>query len=296
MKAILKKVSLPDDCSFVLNNFNGPYFSAPWHFHPEYELILVLKSHGKRFVGDNIGDFYPGDLILVGPGLPHWYRNEPQYYEGLQDIYAESLVIQFNSDFVGKDFLNKPESADINQLLNKAAFGLAVNHKTRQRVADMMLRMQNMESMERLIQLLALLNLLSRSNEISLLSNTVSAEINHKDSARINKIYEYIMSEYTQEITITKAADLVNMTESAFSRYFKQRTGKTFTTFINEIRIGHACKLLIDDRLAVTDICYHVGYNNISYFNRVFKRRKQQTPQAYRKAHQSNGFKFKTLF
>ncbi len=291
MKPILQKIPVPLDCSFAVRRVKAPHFNIQFHFHPEYELVLILKSEGKRFVGDSIANFYPGDLVLVGSNVPHWYRNDAVYYEGRDEIKAESIVIQFSKDFLGDAFLNKPETIKIREILNKSAFGLVINGTTKYKLTKMIVEMLEMSSMEKIIHLLSILNILSNSTDTATLTNDVSKNIDSKNSVRLNKIYEYVLSNYTGQITVNEVAQIINMSTAAFSRYFKKRTGKTFSFFLNEVRISHACKLLLEDELTVTQICFTSGYNNVSYFNRQFKSIKNQTPQEFR-----NAFKIKRQY
>jgi len=283
MKAILQKVPESIDSSFAVQEFRSAYFDTPWHFHPEYELVYILESEGKRFVGDKISNFKPGDLVLLGSNLPHWYRNDASYYENNPALKASSIVIQFTTDFLGDTFLLSPEMFEIHQILQKSQRGLEITGVLKSKVAKMVTEITQLKGMDRLIQLLKILNIISKSDDYNLLSNKgPSVGVNVNDPKRINKIYEYVMNHFTEPITINKASELIHMCPSTFCRYFKKRTRNTFTFFLNEIRIGHACKLLIEEDLSITEICYKSGFNNISYFNRQFKSRKNLTPHAFR--------------
>lgn len=283
MKAILQKVPEFVDSSFAVQRFESAYFDTPWHFHPEYELVYIQKSYGKRFIGDNISNFREGDLVLLGSNLPHWYRNDAVYYHNEPSLKASSIVIQFTTDFLGETFLMTPEMFEIHHILQKAQRGLHITGSLAKIIAKQVIEITELKGMDRLLKLLSILNSISQSEEYNLLSNKgPSVGINTTDPHRINKIYEYVMNNFTEPITINEAAELIHMCPSTFCRYFKKRTRNTFTFFINEIRVGHACKLLIEGDLSITEICYKSGFNNISYFNRQFKSRKQLTPQAFR--------------
>lgn len=282
MKAILQKVPTFLDSSFAIQEFRSAFFNIPWHFHPEFELVLILKSEGKRFIGDNIKGFSAGDLVLIGSNLPHWYRNDAHYYEERDGLEAASIVIQFRQDFLGRDFLDAPEARVIRDLLQEAALGLEIQGATREKVTKMILELSLLNGMDRLLHFLSILNLLSRSQEYITLSHQGNVSINAKDSERINRIYEFVMKNFKNPISIEEVSDLVNMCPATFCRYFKKRTRKTFTYFLNEIRIGHACKMLIEKDLSIAEICFASGYNNISYFNRQFKSIKKITPQEFK--------------
>jgi AraC-like DNA-binding protein len=282
MKAILQKIPTTSDSSFAVQNFNVPYFNIPWHFHPEFELVLVRSSTGKKFIGDTITDFEPGSLVLLGSNLPHWYRNDDSYYQTGTDLKAISLVIQFTWNFLGNGAMDVPEFKPIKKLLEKASMGLEITGDTRTSVTSLMKEMNRTSGMDRMILLLSILNILSRSGDYCMLSTQGSIHMSTEDSKRINRIYEYVMNNFTDNVSTEDVSAIVNMCPSAFCRYFKKRTRKTFTSFLNEIRIGHACKLLVEDDAPVTDICFLSGFNNISYFNRQFRHIKGHSPKAYR--------------
>lgn len=282
MRAILQKVPTFTDSSFAVQEFRLPHFIVPWHFHPEIELVLILKSEGKRFVGDSIKNFAPGDLVLLGANIPHWYRNDSAYYEGNANLEAVSVVIQFDQNFLGERFFSTPETLSIKRLLQEAQLGLEIHGSTRDRITAMIMEMHDLKGMDKLLRFLSILHLLSLSKEYKTLSNHGSVSIQAKDSERINTIYEYVMKNFKHPISVEDVAEKVFMAPATFCRYFKKRTRKTFTHFLNEIRIGHACKLLIEKDVSIAEICFASGYNNISYFNRQFKAIKKITPQSFK--------------
>ncbi len=282
MKPQLLKISNPADYSFNLFVQDVPYFSTPWHYHPEYEIVLVLESTGKRFVGSSITDFKAGDLCMIGSFLPHYYRNDDHYYAKESKIKAKSLVIHFLEDFMGDKFLQLPESQSIKALLERSKRGLSFGEKTVQKVASKFKNLPNLTGIERLLEMIAILKILSESDDKQDLTTNPISLRNEVDSARMNKVFEYVMQKYQEEIQLRDVADLANMSESAFSRYFKKRTRRTFTQFLAEIRIEHACKLLTVDKISVAEISFESGFNNLSNFNRQFKAIKKITPLAYR--------------
>lgn len=282
MKAILQKVPVSSDASFAIQQFRSPYFDAPWHFHPEFELVLVVQGTGKRFVGDHICNFKPGDLVLLGPNLPHWYRNDSAYYENNSTLQAESLVIQFTKGFLGEIFFELPETTPIRKLLEKAVLGVEILGATREKITQTMYDMRELSGMNRLLHLLSMLNLMAGADELRTLSNQGVTGLNIKDSERINRIYEYVMRHFTSPIQLSEISRIVNMCPSTFCRYFKKRTRKNFTYFLNEIRIGHACKMLIEGDRSITEIGFMSGYNNIAFFNRQFKAIKKKTPKEFK--------------
>ncbi len=284
MNPILEKVTLASDCSFALKEEILPYVKIGWHFHPEYELTLFTESSGKRFIGDNTDNFSAGDLLLLGPHLPHYMRNEEIYYKKIPGKRIRAIVVHFTGDFLGQSFFDIPEMAPVKRLLDSSFRGIHISGDTQVKVAGEMERLLKLKGFERLKCLLDVLEMIANSGDQRLLTsagyrNTFSAD----DADRINKIFDYLFLHFTEEITLADAASLIFMSTSAFCKFFKSRTGKTFTNILNEIRIGHACKLFIEKDVSVSEVCYNCGYNNLSYFNRRFKLITKYSPLDYQK-------------
>lgn len=292
MHAIIQKVPTFIDSSFAIQEWKGPHFGVPWHYHPEYELVYISKSEGDRFIGDSIKRFRPGDLVLIGSNIPHWYRNDEIYYTENPTMKQEavSLFIQFKLDFLGDNFFTLPETKKIKALLDNSQMGLEITGKTRQLVSNQMMEMTSLTGMDKLMQMLSILNILSNSYEMESLSIHESVGVNAKDSERINTVYEHVMRNIKKPISIQEVADMLFMCPETFCRFFKKRTRKNFTYFLNEVRVGHACKMLIEKDLSISEVCFTCGYNNISYFNRQFKLIKKMTPQVFKQAYRNNKF------
>lgn len=292
MEPLLEKISLTSRNSFAFKEDILPFISTPWHFHPEYELTLISESSGKRFVGDHVDFFYPGDLIFVGPNLPHFHRNSEIYYEGKQEFGVRALVVHFLENFLGEQFFEAPEMMDIRQLLTNSKRGLLVVGKTRQEIAHMMERLVKREGFDRILLLLQILHILSKSSELTPLSSAAFLNVAYSssDMARVNIVYQYILDNYRNNLSLEDVAAQVNMSSSAFCRFFKKRTGKTFSRLLNELRIGYACKLLMVSDYTASQICYDSGFNNFSYFSRQFKEITQVTPMKYKKQFKANHY------
>lgn len=282
MKAHLEKVPLCADSSFLVREFNVPYFEAPLHFHPVFELTLICESSGKRFIGDHVEDFCVGDLVFMGPDLPHLYRCDDEYYQNNPLVRAKAIIIQFDANFLGKDFFSIPEMKRVTQLFSNSMRGMSFYGATSAEITTCMNKIKQAEGVERLIQLLHILNTLSKSEEYHLLSRHNIVGHNPKDTARMNRIYEYVFENYMGAISLQDIASHAHMSEAAFCRYFKKNTRKTFTTFINELRISKATKLLVEDELNVCQICYKCGFENLSNFNRQFKMVTGYSPLQYK--------------
>lgn len=282
MKPQLLKISTPSDYSFNIFDQEADYFPTPWHYHPEVEIVFMQKSVGEKYIGSSITDFEPSDLAMIGSYLPHYYKNSPDYYKENSGLRAKSLVIHFNEDFLGSSFLEAPENHQIKQLLDNCKRGLQFGKRFAEDLEDDLIGLSEKEGMERLIGLLSILNKMSKTKDFKFLTSDPIYLNNHVDSDRIKKVFEYVMQNFQQDIKLNEIAGLASMSESAFSRYFKKRTRKTFSTFLTEIRIEHACKLLQKDKHSVSEVSYESGFNNLSNFNRQFKSVKSTTPLNYR--------------
>jgi AraC-like DNA-binding protein len=280
MKVILEPFANELSSSIVFKQLSCSYFDAPYHFHSEFELTLIVKSEGKRFVGSNMVDFQVGDLVLLGPNLPHCWKND-----GLgQEDSSKAITILFKEDFWGEQFFANPETEPIRLLLEKSKSGLQIIGKTRDRIAKEMGFLMNMPPFQRMLGLLDLLNTIAISSDVQIIdSDPQQYVLNASDLDRISKVYAYVVENYTQELHLETAAHLANMTETAFCRYFKKVTKKTFLDLVTEYRIKHACNLLANSDKQVTEVCFESGFGNISHFNKQFKQVTGQSPLSYRK-------------
>jgi AraC-like DNA-binding protein len=280
MKASLEQLANTTDGSFLFRQFNLPYFDAPYHFHPEFELTLILKSEGKRFVGNQVADFKEGDLVLLGANVPHCWKNDGIGNENS----ARSIVVQFKEDFLGQGFFKNAETQPIRSLFDKAKSGILISGKTRDRVAREMIFLQTVPPFQKLLGLLDLLNTIATSKDFEIIDNQPDKyDLSAVDLDRINKVYAYVIEHYTQDIHLETAAHLTNMTETAFCRYFKKITKKTFLDLVTEFRIKHACNLLNSTDKQVAEVCFESGFGNISHFNKQFKVVTGYSPLNYRK-------------
>lgn len=282
MRVQFEHIAALSDRSFHYRTFQLPCFDASYHFHPEYELTLIVRSEGKRFVGHDITDFGAGDLVLIGKNLPHCWKNE----DSAKDNQAESVVIQFREDFLGTAFFQKPEMVEIARLLEKSAGGIAFHGGVRNRVGLEMQTIGKMPPFQQVLALLDILNTLAETNECKVLNKTVwLATLAPSDSERINKVYAYLVENFRQEIDLDHAASSIHMTPTAFCRYFKKMTKKTFFDLVTEYRVRYASQLLVNQPdKSVTEICFESGFGNVSHFNKQFKAVTNYTPLHYRKA------------
>lgn len=282
MKPFLLKVDVAPEQSFAIRNQVNPLYYSHWHFHAELELMHVRSGSGIRFVGDSIENFQAGDLILLGSNLPHFWRSGTTKDESI----CEATVVQFEEEFWGKQFLNLPEAVQIKDLFHRARRGIRITGETRKVVGAFMQTLSEANGLQRIVLLLQILQVIAQSPEISFLSSTGFNLVLHaNDSDRIAKIYAFTLANFSKKIKLAEAAAAIHLTPTAFSRYFKMHTRKTYSQFLQEIRVGHACKLLIEGKWSIGQISLESGFQNFSNFNRYFKAITKLTPQEYYKLH-----------
>jgi AraC-like DNA-binding protein len=282
MKPQLHALPIASDASFVYKKMDCDYFSNPWHFHKEYELVLIDKSKGTRFIGDDVGYFIEGDLALIGSNIPHLYRNTEAFYSKNSKLRAKSIFIHFTKDFLGDYFFDIPEMSTVNRLLDKSALALEVQGKTKKDITNKLREMEFEKSPQRLLSLLEILLQLSQSHELKPLLSSGYSTYMCSDSEKINQVFQFIMKNYTEEIYVQEIASKLHMSVPSFSRYFKHHTRKTFSDYVTEIRIGHACRLLMEQDLNISEISYKSGFDNLSNFYRHFKKIIGIIPKDYR--------------
>jgi AraC-like DNA-binding protein len=268
MKVEYEKISPDTGSSFRLIHWkseNDRYF---WHYHPEYEIVFVRKGSGKLHIGEHLKNYEEGELVFIGPDLPH-----TGFGYGVIGEHEE-IVVQIRKDFLGEDFMQKPELQHIRELFERAKQGLSFHGKSRKIVASKLQKMLTLSHFERLIELLNIFHALATATDFSVLNTADKRfDFNHKDEDRINSVYKYVEQNYQQSIDIQTVANLTSLTIPSFCRYFKKITHITYTDFVNEYRINQACRLLLENK-PIADICFEVGFNNISHFNKTFKQLK----------------------
>lgn len=270
------------DCgsSFALQDYTSGYYLKVWHYHPELELNVIHESTGTAFVGDSIERFEPGDVVLIGKNLSHLWLNDEVYFRKDSGLIARAHIIHFFENFAG-GLLKIPEMADINNLIERAKFGIKFMGKSNDIIIEKIGKMINSSGYERIMIFIDILKLLSSHKNFKVLSSFGYVEsLSGMDRGRLLPVYEYLLNNFGDEITLNAVASLANMNPSSFSRYFTRMHKKTFSQFLNEIRVGYACKLLIDNK-HIASACYESGFNNISNFNRQFKTIKNITPTDY---------------
>lgn len=266
-----------------MDRYVSPWFETPWHFHEEYELVYCETGFGKRFIGNSFSGYEQGEMALIGKNVPHLFKADDSFYDEEAVLKPSSLVIQFLEDFLGRTFFSTTEMSEMRQVLLLSQNGLLVNGKTRDRIRHVMYQMMTEEKTGKLKGLIEIFHLLSISKDLQPLSLTTVTGINLNDSARMQKVLDYALNHFKEEITVEEAARLARLSPSAFCRYFKSRTQKSFLNFVIEMRLAEACKLLKETDMPVLDICYESGFKNLSNFNRLFRKQYKQNPLSHRR-------------
>ncbi len=277
---VLESVSPDVGSSFTClkYNRNENIKSNFWHFHPEIELIFVHKGSGKRQIGSNISYFTDGDLILIGSNLPHCGMTN----ENTKNDYE--IVIQFSMDFLGSQFWKAPEMMRILALLEKAKSGIVYREQVKKALKPKIDALTQASSLSKLMILVEILDELSQNQDYKILNaSKYYLQTQKEDNDRISVIFNYVKDHFKEQITLETVSELSNMTVPSFCRYFKKITNKTFTQFVNEYRITHSLKLLAEQPMSITEVCFDSGFNNFSYFNKTFKEHTQKSPSQYRK-------------
>lgn len=287
MKQPLRKDLEPVAASFSVKELEESHFDPNWHFHPHYQLFLVEKGTGTRFIGDSIKPFGPGDLVFLGPNMPHLWRSDQAYFAKSSTLTTKGIVVYFTTDFLGADFFGKQEMGPLRQLLDHARQGLEWTGPTRQRVATALRSLASQPAtFERILNLLTLLSDLSHAVDYQYLTSPgYTNTVKPTETDRMQLVHDYVLGHFPDDISLDTVADLAGMTSPAFCRYFKARANKTFSEFVSEVRIGHACKLLMSGKLTITQISFESGFRTLSNFNRQFKDITGQTPSVYVKTY-----------
>ncbi|WP_200975817.1 AraC family transcriptional regulator [Echinicola sp. 20G] len=273
MKPIVQKLPRQEFKSFVSITLSTPLFETPWHRHVENEILLIKEGFGTAIIGDYVGEFAKGDLFYIGSNVPHWFR------KANEELFCKVVVIQFDQEIFGSTFLKMPELSQILKFI-KQNQGFSINYKNQDGLIPKVEQLVSAEGFEHMGILLQVLDTISTRTENQILTNE---HINTFDAKGIiDEIMEYTFTHFKENIKVEEVANMAKMSTSNFRRFFKLNTKKSYSKFLKEIRIAHACKLLKDKNLFVSQIFHECGYRNITNFNRQFKEIKNVTPSAYR--------------
>lgn len=270
-----------NDCFTIFSRVKDK-FDFPLHFHEEYELNLVINAAGsKRVVGDSIEVIEDVELVLVGPNLSHaWFTHECKS----EEIYE--VTIQWHKDLFEEKFLRRNQLSFLRKMFESSLKGVSFPRETITRLAPRIRSLDQLSGFDSVMELISILHDLSTSRGIRTLSNSTftNEQILNYNSRRLDKVFDYMNNNYDKPISLKDVSKLVNMTEVSFSRFIKKRTGNTFIDSLNEIRLGHACRMLIDTTHSIGEVSYNCGFNNISNFNRLYKKKKKCTPKEFRES------------
>jgi AraC-like DNA-binding protein len=280
---LIEKDKRGEGRSFEMVERTIPCLDDSWHFHSRYELILITSSSGIRFVGDNVSEFLPGDLVLVGPNLPHLWRNNPSYYKDESDKDVRTIIIKFSKEFLGEHFFDVEAFSSINALLKDACHGVSFGTETANAVSEKMIALTQTSGASTFIGFLDILDQLSLSEGKQYLSSSDMSQMNIDKENNLNKVIKYISDNYATNISLEDISSVACMTTNSFCRYFKRMTNKSFSHFLNEVRISNATRLLVQNDELISDVAYLVGYKSVNNFNKQFKRIVGKTPKAFRK-------------
>lgn len=276
MKAILEDIRLnKGTSSFYGYRFQVPFFEFKWHYHPEYELTYIIKGSGYRIVGNSYDHFSDGDLVLLGSNLPHTWSSKLD-----EDVKSDAVVIQFSKEFISP-FLELNESMLIKNMLETSIRG--ISFKANEELVSKIIELTQTEGVDRILKLISILDVLSIKQGTLIAPNTFHNVVSKKSEMRINKVCLFIQNNFYNKISLKEVANLIYLTESNFCKFFKKATGKTYSDYLNEIRINEARRLLVQSDKTISQISYECGFETLSYFNRVFLNKKGMTPSIYRK-------------
>lgn len=288
MNEIVREITpLNNEDLFILLNNRNAKFDYPIHFHPDFELNLVMNASGERIIGDSVENFNAPDLVLIGSNLPHIWKS--------QDNDAHVITIQFHEQLLNSFLLSKRMFAPIKEMLIRSARGIIFSGDTKARLTEKISRLSSSHGFSTALDFFSILYDMATTREQRLLANAfydTNEVMRESKSRRISAICRYIEENYYKDISLKEVSAMINMSESAASHFFKKRTNRSFVSYLNEVRIGHALKMLIETSHSVSEICYMCGYSNLSNFNRMFKKIKNQTPTEYRDAFQQVLTKF----
>jgi AraC-like DNA-binding protein len=274
------------DCFTIFSRVKAE-FDFPIHFHEEYELNFISNARGaKRVVGDHMEEIEDMELVLVGPNLQHaWFTNKCQSKE------IHEITIQFHKDLFDEKLLRRNQLSFIRTMFDKSARGILFSRETVAQLADRIHDLNRKHGFDSVLELMSILHDLSVSRNMKMLSDASFTHAEHSfyNSRRVEKTMDYLNKNFDRTVKLGEVARLCNMTDAAFSRFFKAKTGMTFIDCLNEIRLGNASRLLIDTSQSIAEIAYHCGFNNISNFNRIFKKKKHSTPKDFRESYSGIG-------
>jgi AraC-like DNA-binding protein len=277
-----EQITYPVQNSFKVLKYAVPFFDMPFHYHSEYELVYITRGSGIRYIGNSIHKFQSGDMVFMGPDLAHIWITPEKYRQQQTDLKVEAIVLQFSKDLFNS-MIETPEFLLIKKLLTNTEAGLKITGNTRNTVIKLLEKMLLSDGLQRFSLLLDVLDGLSQAKDLLSLNSWDRIQEMPQTDKRISAVHNFVMTCYAQKISSREAASIANMEQSAFCRFFKLKTQKTFTRFLNETRIDQACQLLLEKKQPITQVAYACGFNNMTNFYKQFKTYTKTTPLAFQK-------------
>ncbi len=282
MKIMHEKIGLPGQSTVKFKLGETPFLTHPWHHHSEYQLIYLLESTGIRFVGNHIEPFVPGDMVMVAGNLPHFWQSDDSYYTEGSPLRASRIVVQFPHDFLKPNIETYPEFLSIRNLLFRSEKGIRFLAPHNDEIGNMLLELPHLSGLRQIIRLIEILDHMSQVTNYKLLATDAYHPGRHDIlDNRLEKVMRFLTYNYQNPISLEEVAEVAGMHPTSFCRYFKDKTGKQLSVYLNELRIGFSCKLLTKGTMQVSQVCYETGFNNLSNFNRIFKSVTGLTPTKY---------------
>ncbi len=283
MSAQLEQLKLNTEESFFIGIFQDNLDKSVWHYHNNFEISFITEGSGKRIVADSIEEFHPGDLVFLGKNLPHvWIADKDN--KVLSNRTLEMVFLQFTSEVLNSELLKLPEFRNVAKAISLSERGVHIVGQTLNEVSELMLQMPYLKGFERMIHFLKIMDIIGQSNSlVHLASKDYMKARFTSNNKRIAAIHNYLMKNYREEINLEKIAETVNMAEGSLCRFFKQNMGTTIFEYLNKIKVEFACKLLMNMDLNIMEVCLDSGFNNLSHFNKQFRKTTGVTPSEYRK-------------
>lgn len=261
-----------------------PHFIVPWHYHPAIEIMYITRGIGTRFVGDCIEQYEEGDVCMIGPNLPHEWRNDDAYFDKESGLRATCICLFFKREIFDPNFIRLPEMNNIRDLIERSRRGLKFTGNSKLEIARFIRSSVNDVGVRKVTNLLTLLELMATSTEYELLASVgFTNSVNSEDFERFDKVYKFLVKNFATSIRLEEVSTLVGLTPTAFCRYFKERTKKTFVEYLNEMRIGYSKKLLLENKMKISTISGEVGFPNLSNFISQFKKVTGMSPSQFQK-------------
>jgi AraC-like DNA-binding protein len=283
MKPVLAHYPVTGGDNFFAAIFKFPYNPTPLHYHPEFELLYVIQGTGTRFIGDSLGEFEKGEFCLLGPNLPHLFRNHKEYYAQKSKLKHESITIHFTTDAFGKDLIKLPQLAKVRSLLMNAQYGIDFNGHKNGQIIKKLFDITELHGLSKMLKLLEVLDEISHMKSYKLITANNIKGTDDVNGERLKNVIQYLLANFTEDITLQQISDIACLTRTSTCRFFKERTKKSIWEFLAEVRMNHAARLLRETGHTILSISQESGFKNISHFNRLFGEKFNCSPKVYRK-------------